>query len=100
MKTCRELINQEKSQTRFSTFWNEEKQKAVDVLCEEEGLISEKLHNVIDDYLFTGRRPLRDNIVEILEVKPKILERKTIVERVTDKILAFIRIYDDDMGDI
>jgi type I restriction enzyme R subunit len=53
----------------------------------------EKLLEIIGNYLFTERTSLLDEIVEMLVVKPKILERKPIVERVTDKILEYIETY-------
>ncbi len=84
----------------FNTFWNEEKQKALEEISAEEGLDSTTLNKIIDDYLFTGRTPLRDTIIDALKVKPKILERKTIIERITDRILSFVKTYEDDMGDV
>jgi len=50
----------------------------------------QKLTAVISEYLFTERKPLRDDIVNMLEVKPKILERKKITERIIGKIVAFV----------
>jgi type I restriction enzyme R subunit len=79
----------------FDAFWNEEKRKALDALCEEEGLDPEKLSDIVDTYLFTGRTPLRDTVVSALKVKPKLLERKAIVERVTAKVMEFIETYSD-----
>ena len=61
--------------------------------CEDEKLKMEKLQEIIGNYLFTERTPLPDEIVEMLEVKPKILERKSIVERITGKILDFVETY-------
>lgn len=84
----------------FSEFWNMEKIKALQALCKEENLIKDKLFKIIDAYLFTGRKPLRDTIVDTLEVKPKLLQRKKIVERVTEKILDFINTFDDGMGEV
>ena len=84
----------------FSEFWSGEKLKALNLLCDEENLIKDSLFSIIDNYLFTGREPLRDSIVEALEVKPKLLQRKTIVERVISKIMNFVDTFDDDMGDI
>ena len=48
------------------------------------------LQKVISDYLFTERAPLNDEVVRILIEKPKLLARKTIAERVKEKILDFI----------
>jgi type I restriction enzyme, R subunit len=36
----------------------------------------------------------------MLEVKPKILERKAIVERVTEKILKFVETFINGMGEV
>jgi type I restriction enzyme R subunit len=82
----------------FEAFWNEERQQAFDTLCEEEQLISDQLSNVVESYLFTGRKPLRDHIVGALKVKPRILDRKTIVERITEKVMGFVETFDEGIG--
>ncbi|MCB9344368.1 MAG: type I restriction endonuclease subunit R [Lewinellaceae bacterium] len=84
----------------FDTFWNSERANALAALCSEEKLIPEKLQTVIDNYLFSGRTPLRESVVATLEVKPKLLERKSIVERVIAKILEFVDTFDDGMGSV
>ena len=84
----------------FKAFWEAEKIGSLQELCDEEGLNREKVNTIIEAYHFTGREPLRDTIVEALVEKPKVLQRKKIVERVTDKILAIVKQFDDDMGDV
>lgn len=74
----------------FETFWNEEKLKAFDALCEEENLISEELKKVIETYIYDERIPLKDDVAKTLKVKPKLLERKTILPRILDKIVLFV----------
>jgi type I restriction enzyme R subunit len=81
----------------FDAFVAVEKQKALNVLSEQEKLQPEGLQKVISDYLFTERTPLPDEIINILEVKPKLLERKSIVERVKAKILDFVETFFNDM---
>ena len=83
----------------FEAFWSIEKQKAFDALCEEEQLIRNELTKVIEKFLFDGRRPLRDTILKTLKAKPKILQRKAVVERVTDKVMDFVQMFEDEMGD-
>lgn len=85
---------------RFAEFWSEEKQKAVREVCESEGLKAEVLQEMIENYHFTGKEPLSETIVGALIEKPKILERKTIVKRVTEKLMSLVRVFDDDMGDV
>lgn len=79
----------------FETFWNEEREKSLIELCEQEGLKRADVEQMIAAYHFTHREPLREKVVAALEVKPKILERKTIIERVTRKLMDLIGTFDD-----
>jgi len=79
----------------FETFWNEEREKQLVEFCEQEGLKREAVEQMIADYHFTQRAPLRDKVVASLESKPKILDRKSIIERVTRKLLDLIETFDD-----
>lgn len=83
----------------FTNFWDDKKQQAVAVICEAEGLRQEAFVEMLGEYHYTGKLPLRDTIVSGLHQKPKIMERKSIVQRITDKILAFTAKFDDGMGD-
>ncbi len=82
-------------ETGFEKFWTEEREKQLVAFCEVEGLKREAVEQMVADYHFTQRPPLRDRIVASLEVKPKILERKTIIERVTRKLQELIETFDD-----
>ena len=79
----------------FENYWEVEKQKAFDEMCEEEGLIPEKLQDVIENYLYTERTPIRDDVVALMKEKPKIRERKTVVERVIEKVMNFVNTFID-----
>ena len=79
----------------FESYWNKEKEMAIQELCETEGLEFNGLRKVIDNYLFTVKTPLRDEIIDIMEVTPKLKERSTIVERIIDKIKAFVETFID-----
>ena len=41
------------------------------------------------------KTPLRDEIIDILEMPPKLKERRTIAERIIDKIKAFVETFID-----
>jgi type I restriction enzyme R subunit len=56
-------------------------------------LKEEAFHDVVGKYLFTEKKPLRNDVVGMLQKKPKLLERHTIVERVTEKVLSFVEKY-------
>jgi type I restriction enzyme, R subunit len=83
----------------FETFVTEEKQKAIKELSTEENLDQEKLNEVIGEYLFTERKPLPNEIVDMMNVKPKLLERTSLVQRITDRIVKFVETFVNGMGE-
>lgn len=82
-------------ETGFDDFWNEQREKQVDEFCEREALNREAVEEMIRQYHFTHRPPLREKIVAALETKPKILERKSIIERVSKRLMELITTFDD-----
>jgi type I restriction enzyme, R subunit len=78
---------------KFSEFWTAERKIAFDIMCNELGLASEKVESVIGRFLFTDREPLNDEIVELLNKQPTILERKGIVQNVRGKVIDFVRVF-------
>ena len=78
----------------FDTFWKQEQESALDELCEEEGLFDHEVQKIVADINFSGQSPLRETIVASMKEKPRILERKTVIDRVTDKIMKYIRTFD------
>lgn len=84
------IKNSDDIEQEFEKFWDAEKEKAFNELCEEENLQSDKVKQVIDTYLYDERVPLANDIAGTLKVKPKLLERKKIVPRVLDKIVGFV----------
>lgn len=84
----------------FRAFWDQEKEAALTAICEEEGLDREKFDKLVDHFNFSGQSPLRDEVVSALKAQPKILDRRRIVNRVLERLLSFVRTFDDDMGEI
>ena len=74
----------------FDKYWDVEKRSAFIELCKEEGLVPDKLDGIIREYLFSGRKPLRTTIINSLEAKPGVKERKSIGERVLTKMMTFV----------
>jgi len=81
----------------FDRYWNEQKEQAIQKICKDEKVPYEGINTLIERYQFNGRPPLRDEIVDILEVKPKIRERKTVAERVIHKIIDFVNVFFEGM---
>jgi type I restriction enzyme R subunit len=79
----------------FEKFWEKERVNAFAQLCDEENLIHDETKKIVDTYLYDQRQPLKDDIAKTLKTKPKLLERKTIVPRVLDKIMGFVEKFYD-----
>lgn len=74
----------------FFNFWTKEREEAIQRLSEEENLDADKLQQVIGDYLFTEKKPLRDDIIDAMNKRPTLKQRGKTAERITSKILLFI----------
>lgn len=88
--TTLEGINPDDIEEEYDKYLEIEKEKALNELIEKENLHKDELTNVIDTYLYDGRKPLSDDIAKTLQVKPKLLERKTIIPRILDAIENFV----------
>ena len=79
----------------FEDFWEREKDKALAKISEEEKLDKDGLENVIGQYLFTEKPPMRDDVISLLQEKPSLKERKSISTRIIEKIKDFVTTFID-----
>jgi type I restriction enzyme R subunit len=84
-------------ENKFETFWQDEQVKEFEKICKEEGLMTDKLQNIIDKYLYTGLKPRRDDLASTLVQKPKVLERDNIIKRLANKVNKFIETFIEGM---
>ena len=77
----------------FDAYWNTEKKAAFRELCEEEGVVPDKLDSIINEFLFSGKEPIRSEIVKAVDRDLKLLEIKPVAERVLIKMLSFIETF-------
>lgn len=77
----------------FDNFLEQERKEAIRILTNDEQLNQQLLEQVIGEYLFTNKQPLREDIVGIMEHKPALRERSSKIERVTHKIYDFVSTY-------
>lgn len=82
----------------FAAFWDKERVDAFEQLVAEERLKPNELQGVIENYLYTEQEPLGDEIVNMLEEKPKILTRRTTIDRVLEKVKRFVNTFFDGVN--
>lgn len=83
-------IDPEGLEDAFYDFVKTERDKSFMDLISNENLIEVELSRLIDTYLYDNRRPLKDDVVKTLAVKPRLLERRVVVPRVLSKIDSFV----------
>ncbi|RBQ32791.1 deoxyribonuclease HsdR [Arcobacter sp. FW59] len=90
INTTLDGIDIENIEDEFYKFIDSRKDITFNELCLEEKLDIDKTKELIENYLYDGRKPMSDDIVNILLVKPKLLERKRIIPNVLNKIVEFV----------
>lgn len=84
------IDDSEQVENEFDEFWTQEKAEAFDKLCKDEGIMSDKLQGLLDNYLYSGRKPRGEELVSTLKETPKILERESIVKKISRRFNEFI----------
>lgn len=83
----------------FETFWNSEQEKAFLEIVQVENLSRERTQVLIENYLYSEKEPMRDDILELLAGgKPTLLQRKTIGDRILSKIILFVETFVDGIS--
>gem|GEM_PF-2227135 len=55
--------------------------------------MSDALQKLIDNYLYSGRKPRGDEIAITLTAQPRIFERESIIKRVMNKFNSFVETF-------
>ena len=84
------MANGQSVQEAFSAFWDIEKEKALNELCQQEALKPEVLKAVLGQYQYTNRLPSREDVKDLPINRPKISERKTLMNTLVLKTRNFI----------
>jgi type I restriction enzyme R subunit len=82
----------------FDKFWIEEQRTAFNELVKTENLSIERTEQLIENYLFAEREPLRDEVLDLIEGdKPTLLQRKKIGDGILKKIMDFVETFINGM---
>jgi len=91
--TDSELVNDE-----FDNYWTFEKKKAFKQLADSENLDFKSLINTVSNYLFTQKEPIRDELISLMNQRPKLKERASAAKRIKSKIISFVETFIEGMG--
>jgi type I restriction enzyme R subunit len=97
-KTLPALKANENVISKFETYWGEHKTSAFKQLCDEENIAPDNLEKIIHEYEFANKFPRKNVIKSALTYQPRVIESKSIVERIAIKIRDFLDTYIEGMG--
>jgi len=97
-KTLPALKANENVISKFETYWGEHKTSAFKKLCAEENIAPDNLEKIIHEYEFANKFPRKNVIKSALTYQPRVIESKSIVERIAIKIRDFLDTYIEGMG--
>lgn len=92
------IHDSEDIQEAFEEFWDEERKEALKKLSIDESIDAAKTEKVIGQYLFTEKKPLSDDVINLLEKRPPLRERASVAERITNKIVSFVETFIDGIS--
>ncbi|MDR2228739.1 MAG: type I restriction endonuclease subunit R [Flavobacteriaceae bacterium] len=92
------IPNSDNISEEFENFWTDEKQTALAAISDELNLDIIKLQEIISNYLFTQKLPLRDEIIGLMKERPSLKDRKEKSEIIKSKITDFIDTFIEGMG--
>lgn len=87
VKPIEELINTFDE----TAFWTEQRTAQVASFAEVVNINPDGLKDIISNYLFTQKRPFRNETFAIMNEKPTLRDRGRVTEELTDKIVVFAK---------
>lgn len=84
------MINGQSVQVAFAEFWDIEKEKAYQQLCEEENLKADTMKEVLKNYEFTQRMPRKEEMSDLPNYKVGLFKRDGILNNLLSKTQRFI----------
>jgi type I restriction enzyme R subunit len=78
----------------FAQFWESERGKELQAIVEQENIGFEQIEHLIGEYLYTGRLPQGQEIVDLLPEKPRFRERRGIIKRIKSAIENIVEVFE------
>jgi len=82
----------------FENFWSSHRAQAFKDMCADEKINPEQMEKLINDYLFANKFPRNQQIKQTLEYSPGVIESKSILDRIAEKLRHFVTTYIEGMG--
>ncbi len=84
----------EEVEAAFAEFWSSERSEKLRKLSETENITQEHIEALIGEYLYTDRLPSGEDIVERLPERPRLMEHKSVVNRIREAIKDIVDVFE------
>ncbi len=84
----------EEVEKAFAEFWTSERANKLRNLSESEHITPEAIEALIGEYLYTDRLPSGEDIVERLPERPRLMEHKSVVNRIREAIKDIVEVFE------
>lgn len=81
-------------ESAFSEFWASERSETLRKLSETENITKEDIEALVGEYLYTDRLPTGEDIIERLPERPRLMEHKSVVERIRNAIQDIVDVFE------
>ncbi len=87
------FIEEDRIEDEFDFYMDNKKKEAFTKFVEEDNLNADKFNTLLENYLFSMRKPTKQELVETLATQPSIKVRNTIGETLLQKFQNFINTF-------
>ncbi len=84
----------EEVEKAFADFWTSERANKLRNLSESEHITPEAIEALIGEYLYTDRLPSGEDIVDRLPERPRLMEHKSVVNRIREAIKDIVEVFE------
>lgn len=92
-KNLPHITDSDTVQDEFEGYVERERKDAIQRLGADEKLDTDKLESIIGEYLYTNKKPLREDIVGTMLYRPALKERSATTERISHRIMDFVNTF-------
>lgn len=78
----------------FEKYWDEKQTAYMRDIADKYGTSTHKLRDLIGDYYFSQKFPKDQELVDLLNTKPKVLERERVVQQIKNAIFDFLEVFE------
>jgi len=78
----------------FNKFWSSERSSVLRDLAQSENIPVERIENLVGEFLYSQKLPHDQAIVDLLPAKPKLMERRGIINRIKSVIEKIVDVFE------